>query len=272
LLPQLRALFASMRRHCRPFTLHVLTEGREVFDWALEQGAELAATAVEGFVRRHPELAREALPGPLRNLREVAITRRWTFAAELLGCCAPSLTVIDADLWFFSSPEPVFAEIDQRAAMAVLPHGFAPASLGAPGATMETHRKYGLYNAGWVYFADYAAAAHFADLCREGPISYDRVHADGVTRWGEQGSLEVVAEAHRAHVIQHPGAAPGPWCANAQPLETGPPVMFGGRTLVAWHYHSLRFDGERLARPEYAVGPHLATVVYRPYLAALATA
>lgn len=269
LLPQLRALFASMQRHCRPFVLHVLTEGREVFDWALEQYPEIAPAAAEAFVRRHPRLTREALPGPPRTPREVAITQRWTFAAELLGCCCDAVTVIDADLWFFSSPEPVFEEIG-AATMAVLPHGFAPAALGARGVTMESHRQYGLYNAGFTYFSDFAPAARFAELVRQGPIAFrDHPDENGVVI-GEQGYLETLATALGAHVIQNPAAAPGPWCAHAQSLtrdEDGR-LLFGGRPLVAWHYHSLR-PGVQLADANYEVSAEQAALLYEPYLAAL---
>lgn len=268
LLPQLRALFRSMQRHCRPFTLHLMSEGRDVWDWALDQPNEIALTAVEGFLARRPELERERMDGPLRTPREAAITRRWVLASEILWRGGPPLTVIDTDMLFFSSPEPVFAEI-AHARMAVLPHGFAPAALGRPGATMESHRRYGLYNAGWTYFAHYDPAANFAQLCREGPISFDREHADGTTRWGEQGSLEVVAEKHGAHVIQHPAVAPGPWSIHAHDLEVRDNVVFfGGRPLVSYHYHSRRAD--QLANPEYAVSPRQAQILYAPYNRALA--
>lgn len=199
----------------------------------------------------------------------MGITARWTFARDLLAGGVGPVTVIDCDLWFFSSPEPVFEEIGD-ALMAVLPHGFAPAARGLPGITMESHRQCGLYNAGWVTFGDLAPAADFAELCRQGPIAYREQPDENGVLLGEQGCLESLAIAIGAHVIAHPGAAPGPWCANAQELRQfdDDSLQFGGRPLVAWHYHSFRL-GEQLANAEYELPVRLAALVYGPYRDAL---
>jgi hypothetical protein len=268
MLPQLRVLVASMRRHCRPFRLHVLAEGEEVAQWCRDQD-DIGMCRTETLLTLRPSLRAENLPGYPRTAAMLAWTRRWRFLVDLLETYGEPVTGLDCDLMFWSSPEPVFEEIG-GAGMAVLPHGFAPASLGARGVTMESHRKYGLYNAGWVYFASASPADHFAELCRQGPLAEDRVHADGTVRWGEQGSLEYVAEVHGAHVIQHPGAAPGPWSVHAHELEVVEGErIFGGRPLVAYHYHSLE-PGKRLAFPEYEVGPRQAALLYRKYLDELA--
>lgn len=268
-LPQLRVLHASMRRHCKPFKLHVLAEGEEVAAWAREQD-DVEYTKVSLFTRMRDKLAPDCLPGPLRPRRELAWTWRWWFARDVVDCYGVPVTVLDVDLMFFSSPEPVFEEIG-LAPMAVLPHAFAPAARGLPGVTHETHRRFGLFNAGLVYFADPTPLQRMADLCREGPMYADRVHDDGVTRWGEQGNLERVAGEAIARVIRHPGAAPGPWNIHTQPLardERGA-LTFGGRPLVAYHYSSLRLGGQ-LADAPYEITARQAELLYAHYLAALA--
>lgn len=270
-LPRLKVLLGSMRRHCGTFQLHLLAEGEEVARWGHEQ-RDVACTPVAAFLGRHPDLAPERLPGPPRPARELAWTWRWSLAADLLLWQSDPVVVIDADLMFWGWPEPVFKEIG-AAPMAVLPHAFAPRAAGLPGVTYETHRRYGLYNAGFVYFAALGPARHMADLCREGPLAEDRRHADGIERWGEQGCLEYVAHVSGVYVIQHPAAAPGPWNAHTQALTVahGGSVFFGGRPLVAYHYQSFRpGPGGQLADPAYEISPRQAEVLYAPYAAALA--
>jgi hypothetical protein len=262
-LAQLRVLHASMRRHCGDFRLHVLAEGDEVTEWGIEQ-PDVGVTTVGQFLGRHPHLSPERLPGPRRRPCELAWTWRWRFAVDVLRAYGP-LTVLDVDLMFWSSPEPVFDELG-AAWFAVLPHAFAPAASGLPGVTLETHRRFGLFNAGWVYFADPAPAHEMAELCRQGPMYEDRRFPDGTTRWGEQGALEYLAEATGAHVIEHPGACPGPWNAHAQSLERGAGggLDFGGRPLVAYHYQSYR-HGVQLADAPYEISGRQAALLYAPY-------
>lgn len=271
LLPQLRVLHASMRRHCAPFRLHVLTEDAAVASWCLTQD-DVRAYSVADLLARHPDLAPECLPGPPRTPRELAIGWRWWLVVDLLKAGIGPVTNLDVDLWFVSSPEAVFEEIG-GAEMAVSPHSFPRAELGLPGVTHESHIRYSSLNAGFVYFADLAPAAHFAELCREGPISEDRIHADGTVRWGEQGGEEIVAEAHGAHVIQHPGNNVGPWNVHGRLLARAADgaLWFGGRPIVSFHFHSLR-PGEQLANPVYAVNAQQAAWLYLPYAMALGAA
>lgn len=264
LLPQLRVLHASMRRHCGPFRLHVLCEGEEVTAWAREQD-DVSATRVTTLLTLRPSLRPENLPGPPRNGNELACCWRWWYLADLVETYGEPMTAVDADVMFWSSPEPVFEEIGPAGA-AVLPHAFPPAAEGLPGVSAETHGRFGRFNGGFVYFDSDARAMRMAELAAECSHARDHVWPDGRTTWGDQGALELLD----ARVIQHPGAAVGPWNVHTRPLERseGDVLLFGGRPLVAYHYSSFRLGGQ-LANPEYGITARQAELLYRPYLAAL---
>lgn len=276
-LPQLRVLLASMRRHCGSFRLHLLAEGPEVSRWAAWQ-PDVEATDVRAFLKRHPDLAPDRLPGPPRNGNERACCWRWTFLCDVMAATGRPVLAVDCDLMFWSSPEPVFEEVEGAPA-AVLPHAFAPRDAGLPGVTMETHRRYGLFNGGFVYFGERGVAATMADLAKECSHATDHVWPDGRVTWGDQGALEIIHEIYAARVIEHPGAAPGPWNIHAQPLEYRGHIRrdggwrdgvlhFGDRPLVSYHYQSYR-HGRQLADAPYAITPEQAALLYEPYAAAL---
>lgn len=275
LLPRLKVLLASMRRHCRPFRLHVLAEGEEVVRWAREQD-DVGVTRVESLLASHPELRPERLPGPPRNGNELACCWRWWFVYDLIQAHRVPITAIDADLMFFSSPDPVFEEIGAAPA-AVLPHAFPPAARGLPGVSEESHGRYGTFNGGLSFWAAKAPARRMAELCREWSHA-DARHVPGYgDLWGDQSNLTIVQREFGAHVIQHVGAAAGPWNAHNHPLRLSHDgrVFFGGRPLVAFHYHALRAQGgilERFTHACYEVTPEQVRILGEPYVAALAAA
>jgi hypothetical protein len=202
LAEQLPVLLASMRRHCAPFRLHVLAWDFDPHDWPV-LGPDVEITPREAFLAAHPECAPDRLPGPPRSALEIACTVRWTFLAGVMERTGDAVTLVDGDVHWFSSPGPMFVEIG-GAAMAVSPHRIPPAAAGLPGVTLETHRRYGLYNAGITSFADPAPAHEMAELTRQWCYAEVRTLSDGREVFFDQGWLEDVACRHGAHIIQHP--------------------------------------------------------------------
>jgi hypothetical protein len=270
-LRQLRVLVTSMRRHCEPFRLHVLAEGREVFEWCREQ-PDIEVTLLDAFLWKHEDWRADRIPGPPRNGNELACARRWRFVADLLASAGEAVTLVDSDLMFWSSPEVVFDEIGD-APLAVSPHGFAPAAEGLPGVTLESHGRFGRYNGGWSYWADRRAARRMADLARECSRAIDHHWPDGRVTWGDQGALEIVQQEFGAHVIRHTGINAAPWNANSLRLEKKDNVLLvNDKELISFHFSSLKMVGPNViqfANAEYCVPDRFLEFVYQPYVEAL---
>lgn len=283
-LPRLRALHASMKRHCGPFVLHVLAYDAEVAFWAESVGCEVRL--INDFIAEHRELEPSALPGPPRS----RVEHMWTCGPEFLVECmertGEPVTYVDADVMFFSSPEPVFAEIGGAPA-AVVPHGFASASAGLPGPTAKSHEIFGRFNVGIVHVRDVEFAKRWSEQCREWCFERLEAHWDSnvddaimapdgsivnVVRFGDQAFLNDWGK-RGAHVIQHPGACLGPWAVHTRALDVRDGVIhFGNRPLVAYHFSALKLlphGYDVLTRPEYQLTERQADILYRPYLAAL---
>ena len=274
-LPRLKALHASMKRHCGPFELHVLAwDSLTWYEYARLTTGRYGAMPSGDFLRRHPELEIDKLPGPPRSRVEHFWTCGPRWIADVMEETGEPVTYVDADIMFFSSPEPVFAEIDLAPA-AVIPHNFARAADGLPGPVHETHHVFGLYNVGLVYVAEQRIAAEWAAQCRE--WCADRVEVVPIPerrlRYGDQKYLDRWDSEYGAHVVEHPGACLGPWAIHRLPLtvENGQ-VLYGGRPLVSYHYSGLRElpDGHNVnTRPKYQVTDEQARIIYAPYWDAL---
>jgi hypothetical protein len=277
-IPRLKVLHASMVRHCAPFTLNVLPWDDDVTAWAEGPNA--------GGVVAHPELAEAwmtcKLPGPPRTLHERMWSARGDLTALLLrGGVVDSVCQLDADLYFFSSPEPLFEQVElHQAPMGLMPHYFACAAEGLPGITHESHAElYGVHNSGSVIMRDAEIARRWADMTRA--WCYFRAE-DG--KFADQKFLEELSLIRGASILP-PWAFPGPWTskkfAPSQAAAIGPdeprhgPSVAGG-TLVAWHFSSLRMSpgGEvtQYANPEYALAEETIRVVYEPYVRELRAA
>lgn len=272
-LGRLKALHASMLRHCGDFTLHVLAWDDAVAEWGHRQEDVLVTEAGE-FLADHPELRPENLPGPVRTKVEHYWTVGPAFIADCIRTADAPVMYADADTFLFSSPEPIFDEICDAPA-AVFPHSFALASRGLPGPTVESHICFGANNVGFVYIADARIAKAWADQCRT--WCYDRLEVVPIPerqlRYGDQRYLDDWPARYGAHVVKHPGACLGPWAIHTRPLgqDADGHVQFGGRELIAYHFSGLRElpDGMSVnTRPEYAL-PDEANMIYAPYWRAL---
>ncbi len=287
-LGKLKALHASLVRHAGPFKLHVLAWDQKVMDWCAG-ASSVNGWRADDYLDWRTELAVDKLPGPPRS----RVEHMWTVAPQFISDImdraendyTPStngepVTYLDADLYCFSSPEPVFSEIGGAPA-AFVGHNFATteqaAALGAPIPTPESHLKFGRYNVGMVHFAAPAIAQRWAALVRA--WCCDRLAQTQEGRWiyADQTYLEILREEFSEAIeIKNVAAAPGPWGIHAHPLEARDGVIhFGGRPVVFFHFSSLvEADHGQLqyTRPEYAVSNEQKATIYAPYLDALARA
>ena len=176
------------------------------------------------------------------------------------------LTYLDADLYFFSPPGPVYAEIG-RASVAITPHRF-PASL----AHLE---RYGRYNVGWVSLrhdaTGQACAADWATKCAG--WCFNRLEAE---RYADQKYLDAWTSNFPGTVsLMHPGVNAAPWNIKDCTLTAGPQgVHLNGQPLIFYHFHALVHLGRRLYDPslhkyDAVLSPGLREHVYRPYLGLL---
>lgn len=274
-----------MRHYCTYFDRNYLSRGLALIDSLRTQGGAGEIVVLCMDAAAESELRQRASPGvrvmPIAELTtrhpNLAAARADRSTLEFYFTCTswlmrdllpqlPAgelLTYLDADLYFFSSPETVFTEIG-AASVAITPHRF-PASL----AHLE---RYGKFNVGWVSLrhdaTGLACAADWADRCAD--WCFNTLEA---TRYADQKYLDAwTADFPGTVSLSHPGVNAAPWNIKDAPLTAGPSgVGLNGHALVFYHFHALRHLGRQLYDPslhkyDAALSEGLRELVYLPYL------
>jgi hypothetical protein len=162
----------------------------------------------------------------------------WTATPSVALWClehvpeADSITYLDADLYFFSSPDPLYDELGDGSVL-IVPHNYAPEHAHLEPAS-------GKYNVELVAFRrdeeGLRVLRWWRDRCLE--WCFNRVE-DG--KLGDQKYLEQFEELSPGVVVtRHKGAGVAPWNASRYRFEqAGDGVLVDGEPLVFYHFQSL---------------------------------
>jgi hypothetical protein len=213
---------------------------------------------------------------------EVAATRPDRSLIEYYFTCSPAwklyvlnnepdaewVTYLDSDLFFFASPEPIYAEM-KDASFGIIPHHF----------TRRTayRRRFGIYNVGWVSVRrcdeGFAALQWWRKRCIE--WCYDFVDADG-DRFADQRYLNRLPGLFpHVHVIQHLGANLAPWNFADLHVEfrDGSVLVERQYPLLFFHFHGVKREGRyyfNSHRVFHAPFPEvMRRHIYQPYIVVL---
>jgi hypothetical protein len=258
------ALYDSLERACDSFHLTALCFDEEaqrlLGDLALPHLTVLPLADVEA---RDSGLA---VARADRNRFEYCCTATPALSLHLLETMPGlrEITYLDADLFFFSDPEPLFAEMGD-ASVLITPHRFPD--------YLRHYEANGIYNVQFMTFRrderGMAALRWWHDRCIE--WCYLRLE-DG--KFADQKYLDDWPDRFEGvHVLRHAGGGLAPWNLDRHTLrrENGK-ILVDGDPLVFFHFHRLRMradGGYDWRAPGYlGLGP-ARELVYRPYLAAL---
>jgi hypothetical protein len=211
---------------------------------------------------------------------EVAATKATRSRIEYYFTCSPALplyvlaqraeidriTYLDADLYFFANPQPIFEEIGE-APVAIIEHRYPPAIAHLADA--------GKFNVGFLSFRRSEVALACLRWWREKCVEWCRDEPDG-ERYADQKYLDQWPSLFPdCRQIAHEGANVAPWNVGrfAMSLRQGR-VYVDDVPLIFYHFHGLKsltpfiFDPQ-LQRYAAQLSPVLRKDVYGPYLAAL---
>lgn len=260
------ALAGSLQRHCPDMRLWVL---------CLD---DLAHTALVALNLAH--VVPISLADFERGDTALRAAKSNRSLIEYYFTCTPSLplyvlrhqpevdivTYVDADLFFFGSPEPLFAEIGDRS-IGIIPHRFPD--------TMRELEQYGVFNVGWLTFRRDAHGLQCLEWWRERCLEwcFDRVEGD---RFADQKYLDQwPARFEGVHIIQHHGANLATWNIRRHCItKSAGDVMVDDQALIFFHFHHLKRHASWLFETDFhAYHTRPCRVVKRdifsPYLATL---
>lgn len=143
------------------------------------------------------------------------------------------ITYLDADLFFYASPEPLFAELGPRSIL-VTPHRYPE--------RLKSHEDYGLFNVQYQSFrrdeAGLSCLYRWRDQCLD--WCFDRVE-DG--KYGDQKYLDEWPTLYGDHlaVLLHKGGGVAPWNWSSSPMtRCKNRVTVGGDPLIFYHFHGVK--------------------------------
>jgi len=261
------ALYRSLQRHCPGFQLWVLCMDRVCYD----------ALTVLGL----PGLQAIALDDYEQGDKDLLQAKQNRTLIEYYFTCSPSLplfvlnhyprvdlvTYLDADLFFFADPTPIYEELADRS-IGIIGHRF-PTSL-------QNLERYGIYNVGWVSFRRDTHALACLRWWRERCLEwcYDRYEAG---RFADQKYLDDwPSRFQRVAVLHHKGANLAPWnLANYTIRANGDRVLVDEDPLIFFHFHRLRqIEGwvydPRLVDYKTKASTVVRRSIYAPYIRMLA--
>ena len=198
------------------------------------------------------------------TLTPTVIERIFEMAAD-----AEVVTYLDADLFFYSSPDPIFRELSGNSVL-IHGHRFSPEL-----AELET---YGKYNVGLLCFRNDSSGRQALDWWRDRCIEwcYDRIE-DG--KYGDQLYLNDWPERFaNTRVLENIGAGVAPWnhAQYGYSCTQQGNVLVDAMPLVFYHFHAFTFVTPDIVIPakipHYLLKEEILRLIVLPYLYALSRA
>jgi len=249
-LPQGLALYQSMERHVRQYTLWVLCVDNETF-------TTLNRLCLPNI--RLLQLSRLETP----ELRDAKTSRTiaeycWTltpFAPRFVFAADPAIsrvTYLDADMWFRKTPDPIFEEFaESKKEVLITEHAYAP--------EYDQSEIAGEYCVQFITFTRTGGELvrkWWEERCIE--WCYSR-HENG--KFGDQKYLDDWPERFRdaVHVLKQRHLLLAPWNATRFPYSGA----------IAYHFHGLRVCKRIILSSGYALPDPIVNFVYKLYLSDL---
>lgn len=254
-------LFRSMERFIPNFQLEVLCFDDDTYEF-LSKHSFRGVTPVRlvDFENRHPELV-AVKPTRSRGEYFFTTTSTWTLDVIKRHPEMESVTYLDADMKFFSSPQSVFDQMTKKDIL-ICDHNFERNS--------EKNMPYGRFNVGWLTFRNNQVGldclTRWAQDCVD--WCYDRLE-DG--KFADQKYLDAWPEMYGDHLAIAPKTLDlGPWGIGRGELTSRDgQLLINGQPIILYHYQGLRLFSER----HYYLGyyyhhpiQNILEELYEPYI------
>lgn len=264
------ALYKSMERHIPEFKLYVFAFDDKCYEiLKKEKYAHLIPISLQEF--ETPELLEVKA---MRTKAEYCWTcSPWVIKHVIDKCGEDICTYVDADMEFFSSPQPVFDEMREKGCSTIIvPHRYATDE-----EEKEAHDLRGSYCVEFNTFVNdkngYEALSWWAERCLE----WCFYAIPGTTEWyGDQKYLNVFQEKFNGVMVcDHFGVGMAPWNISLLDYageENGVPLISVKKTgkkypVIIYHFESVSFLTRHILHAPSNTGSRkLHQAVYDSYI------
>ncbi len=238
-------LYRSLARHAEPFALWVLCLDEATHDTLTRLNLpNLRPVALDDLEQADPEL-RAAKTNRSQIEYYFTLSPSWPLYLLERAQEVELITYLDADLFFYASPEPIFTELGDGSVL-IIGHRF-PEHLRH----LEVH---GVYNVGLLSFRNdphgRACLERWREQCLE--WCYDRLEEG---KFADQKYLDRWPEELKGvRVLQHKGAGLAPWNWMRYNISLdGDSGRVDDDPLIFYHFHGMKLINRWLYQPSEAV-------------------
>jgi len=230
-------LYRSLLKQCEDFTLYVLCLDDETYEVLNHLSEERICTIpLKEIEEWEPELLQAKAN---RGLVEYYFTLSPVLPLFLLEKYRMDIvTYLDADLFFFASPEIAYKELGDKSVF-ITAHGFSP--------KLKQKEKYGIYNIQYQSFRNDAIGIRCLERWKQQCLEwcYDRLE-DG--KFADQKYLDEWPSLYDELLVnQNHGVGVAPWnIANFEASIDGNNFTVNKCPVVFFHFHGLKILGKRL--------------------------
>jgi hypothetical protein len=169
-----------------------------------------------------------------------------------------TITYLDADLMFFSSPEPIFTEA-KNASILLTEHRYLP--------EYDQSATSGIYNVQFMMFRRNIEGLNALKWWRDRCIEWCYARCEN-GKFGDQKYLDDWKERFPGvHIVEHLGSGLAPWNAAQYNLtKKGENIFVEEYPLIFYHFHALKIHPFKIGYlSNYPLKPELCEWVYYPY-------
>ncbi|MCK4744838.1 glycosyl transferase [Candidatus Parcubacteria bacterium] len=257
------ALYNSLLEHCSDFNLWILCMDDIAYDLLDKMNLEKAKLIKLSDFEDEKLLAIKSGRG--------AGEYCWTCTSSLIFYILkkhPDMDMVaylDADMYFYSSPKPVYEEFGDNSVM-IIPHRFSPEQ-------KYLKKEKGIFNVGMVIVRNDKHGLECVEWWRERCIEWCfDYYEDG--KLGDQLYLNCWPEKFKGvHILRHKGANLAPWnVGQYRVTKKDKNIFVDFDILIFYHFHSLKiYPGFKLQMCNFAydISINKRKLIYTPYIEGL---
>lgn len=233
-LPHVLSLHESLEKNDPEFVLYCFCMDDESFNYL--QNIKKKTIFPISYQKLESHFTNLNIAKTNRSRVEYYFTCSSAICSYILECYTEieQITYLDADLYFFSSPDPIFLEL-KDASIGIIEHRFSFFA--------KKYEKYGKFNVGWVTFRNDFSGRKCLEDWRSDCLDwcYDRLENG---KFADQKYLDYWPNNYSGvHIIKHLGANVAPWNVGRFSLKIDiktKHIKVNDQSLIFYHFASFK--------------------------------